>query len=668
MRKSRAAVTAALVSGVALVLASCSTPGQSSDSTTTAAPAATDTAGASVEPSGESTEAPSGEATSGGETPSGDDSGICGTPHGPYEDPGAPSGAVTVGFNELASSFNSLSGHGNSVYNANPLYLIQAQGGYYDTELGLVNNDSFITCELVSEDPLTITYTINPDAKWSDGAEVSAADLALLWIAQSGKYNTGEVKADDEGNFIGAEAGQVAFDAAAPGMALITEFPEISDDNKSITFTYSEPFVDANLNLVSSLVPAHVVGMKALGAADAEAGAAAVITAAQEDNKADLEKVANFWNTAFDATGLPSDPALYLSSGAYELTDWKTDEFMTFKARTDYTWGPKPKVETITIQYAPDPTAAVQSLANGELQIIEPQATEDVLKGVTALEGQGIVTQSGDGGTYEHVDLVFDNGGPFDPKTYGGDEEKAKAVRTAFLKSIPRQEIVDRLIVPLNPNATPRNSFSTVPGAPGYDEIVAESGIEDALNGNIEEAKAILTEAGIDTATPISVRLMYADNNPRRANEYRLIADAAAQVGFTVVDGKDASWSSKLSATDGYDASLFGWQNSTLGVGQVPPNFTGQIDGAWVGQNNFGHYNNEDVNEWMTTLNVTTDTAAQLPLLVDLEKALVEDGFGAVIFQHPNIMAFDSSKVTGVVSIPVSPTLFGNFWEWTPVG
>ena len=37
-------------------------------------------------------------------------------------------------------------------------------------------------------------------------------------------------------------------------------------------------------------------------------------------------------------------------------------------------------------------------------------------------------------------------------------------MRQAFLKTIPRQEIVDRLIVPLNPDAELRDSFTTVPG------------------------------------------------------------------------------------------------------------------------------------------------------------------------------------------------------------
>src|SRR6185312_7422103 len=248
-----------------------------------------------------------------------------------------------------------------------------------------------------------------------------------------------------------------------------------------------------------------------------------------------LVKIANFWNTGFDFTALPTDKSLYLSDGAYLMTDFKAGQYMTLQANPDYTWGPKPSVKTITIQYAPDPTAAVQSLANGELQIINPQATEDVLKGLAALKDQGIETISGDAANWEHVDLVFTNGGPFDPKSYGGDAAKALAVRTAFLKTIPRQDIVDRLIKPLNPDAQVRNSYNIIPGAPGYDEVVAANGTKAAHNGDIAEATKILSDAGVSTSTPIKVRLMYADNNPRRANEYRLIAAAAKPAGFDVI-------------------------------------------------------------------------------------------------------------------------------------
>ena len=116
----------------------------------------------------------------------------------------------------------------------------------------------------------------------------------------------------------------------------------------------------------------------------------------------------------------------------------------------------------ITIRFNEDPMAAVQALQNGEVQLISPQGTADVLKAAQALNNVDVKT--GDEATFEHVDLTFNNGGPFDPKTYGGDKAKAQKVRQAFLLTLPRQTIVDNIIKPINPNAAIRNSFTVVPG------------------------------------------------------------------------------------------------------------------------------------------------------------------------------------------------------------
>ena len=79
---------------------------------------------------------------------------------------------------------------------------------------------------------------------------------------------------------------------------------------------YSKPFVDYNVNFGTGFLPAHVVGEKALGISDPTQAVEAIQTAAQKDDKASLAKIANFWNTGFDFTSLPSDKSLYLSSGA----------------------------------------------------------------------------------------------------------------------------------------------------------------------------------------------------------------------------------------------------------------------------------------------------------------------------------------------------------------
>ncbi len=677
MRRMRVVAVTSLIAASAMVLAACgSSPGQATESNT----------GSSSSSPSESSSSSSGSSSSGGSetstsatTPAagvGEVGGsACGTPHGPYDQPsGAATGTVKAGFNELATSFNNATGHGNSTYNADPAYLMSGPGlFYYNDKSELVNNDSFGTCTLVSLDPLTVKYTIKDGVKWSDGVPVSAADIVLYWAATSGLYNTAEAKYDDNGNLLPSTG--VAFDASSPGAALITSFPKIEDNGQSVTVTYSKFYVDYNVNLTVG-VPAHVVAMHALKETDAAKATTDLMTLLQEtlgkaksapaDQAAQLKAVADFWNTGFDTTQMPSDPSIAIGNGAYTLTDWKKDQYMTFTANPDYNWGPKPQVKTIVWTYAPDPTAAVQSVQNGDLDIINPQATTDVAAGLKKLADQGVKTIQMDGAVYEHVDLVFDNGGPFDPKTYGGDAAKALKVRQAFLQTIPRQSIVNTLIKPLNPNAVLRQSFMLFPGQPGYDEMIKENGSAEYTDAGsdaaIAKAKQLLQEAG--AKTPVKVRFMYADNNPRRAQEYQLIAASAAKAGFDVIDGKNAKWSSQLPNTAIYDASLFAWQSTSTGVGQNPPNYLCKAGSDDWGQNNFGHYCSAVVNKAMDDLNSQPDATKQMEDMVTAEKALWGDAFGTLLFQFPDIVGYNSTTVTGVSDAPLSPTFLWNYWDW----
>ena len=65
---------------------------------------------------------------------------------------------------------------------------------------------------------------------------------------------------------------------------------------------------------------------------------------------------------------------------------------------------------------------------------------------------------------------------------------------------------------------------------------------------------------------------------------------------------------------------------------------------------------------------MTTDEAAQLELAAQIEAQLVEDAFGLSIFQFPEVLAYNSTYVSGAGSIPLAPTMFYAFWEWQAAG
>jgi len=168
MTKTRAVAITALVAASAMVLAGC---GNIDQAGTTTPPAATSDAATSgngavssdtgaPSATGSGGGAGSGTATASGSTPGGGgDDTACGKPHGAWAAPASTGGSVNVSFNEGITSWNGANGHSNSSYNTYPANLTQANIQYYDDQLVLNNNDTFVTCKKV--DDSTFSYTVN---------------------------------------------------------------------------------------------------------------------------------------------------------------------------------------------------------------------------------------------------------------------------------------------------------------------------------------------------------------------------------------------------------------------------------------------------------------------------------------------------------------------------
>ena len=115
------------------------------------------------------------------------------------------------------------------------------------------------------------------------------------------------------------------------------------------------------------------------------------------------------------------------------------DQSLTL-VRNDKYWGTPAKADKIVMRVITDDTASAQALANGEVQVIQPQPDPDLLNQLQGLSG---VTDKVNGGfTFEHFDVNFQT--PL---------FQDKAVRQALAYCVPRQDMVDKLIKPLDPNA-----------------------------------------------------------------------------------------------------------------------------------------------------------------------------------------------------------------------
>lgn len=559
-------------------------------------------------------------------------------------------------------SFNVDTTYGNTAANADVLYLTNDTFTYYDDEMNLVPNESFGTYTKDSDDPLTVTQTLADTAVWSDGVPVTPADLVLQWGATSGNFNTrdqADIAVDKETGAVTStnEGTDVYFDAHDPARALVTEFPQI--DGPSVTYTYSQPFVDWQQNLWfgagSPGLPAHIVGKRALGIDDATQAADAVVAAFRDHDADALAKISNVWNRDYNVTTTP-DAELSVGTGPYTVSEL-TDTSLTVQRNENYAGDHAPSIDAVVLRFIPDGASSVQALANGDVLVSQPQATAVLLTTMQGLEGVTVLNTPG--AVFEHLDLAENNAGPFDAATYDGDAGKARLVRQAFLHTVPRQEIVDTLVVPLNPDAEVRNSFTVVPGAPGYDDMVSANGMQKTYGAgpDLAQAEEVLTKAGL--TPPVTVRVMYADGDALRAQEFQALKASAEADGLFVVENVARSdWNSTLSDTAVYDAALFGWETTSTAVGESRASYGTGLS------NNFYGYTNAEVDDLYATLEKESDAAKQQEILRKIESLLVADGFGLTLFQHPRPTGV-SDRLGNVSTMPLGPAYLWNFWEWT---
>lgn len=551
-----------------------------------------------------------------------------------------PRGTITVAEVNQFSSFNPDTALGNVDINSKITNATREGFIYIDADLNVVPNTSFGTYEMLSEDPLKVKYTVNEGIQWSDGEPIDADDLILGWAVVSGHYDDFTLDPDTGG----IATGNAYFDYAGDtsGMGL-TDFPEIGDDGRSITLSFSEPFADWEIGYGIS-APAHVVWKNAgFASADEFIEHLKALPAGDPANPATpdekLRAVADFWNTGFESKVLPSDPSLYLANGPYIVSAIEEGRSITLVPNENYKGANPAKLERIVVRTIGDASAQIQALSNGEVDIIAPQASADTLDALEALDG--VTVQQGAQLAYDHIDLDFTTGVFNDAN-----------VREAFLKTVPRQEILDRIIKPLNPDAEVLNSQIFVPANTEYAETVGMNNSNKYGEVDIEGAKALL-----NGATP-TVRILYNSENPNRVDAYTLIAESATKAGFVIVNEGDPAWGSRL-GNGSYDAAIFGWTSPGVGVSGTPQLFSSS------GGGNFGSYSNADVDAWATTLVKTADKAGQVELQQKIDAQLFADAFGLPLFQSVGVAAF-TDRVQGIDKYQANQTgVWWNVWEWS---
>ena len=586
--------------------------------------------------------------------------------------PAQAAGRSTVVVHETNSltSFNSNTPGTNLVTNSVVGYLSGSGFNYYNDKKNLVANKVFGSYKIVKNksDDFRTEWTVAPGRVWSDGTPITGVDLLLSHILASNTYSKaaglGDPDSDDVPAFNSNGYGGTYADN-------IVGEPVLSADKMSVTLQFKKKI--ANWDLYGPGVsPVHTMvllaeGKKALGSvADNNAARDRFLTAFNTKNTATLKSIGKVWSEAYNFTQVDAttNPLLLVGNGGFLVESAVTKSSVTLKVNPKYNSGPAltGSIDTIIFKFISDGTAASQALANGELDIYQGQATADAVAALKKLTN--IILVGGTGVAYEHWDTRV-NAAPGQPDYNGifkGHGGKGADLRKAFLLAIPREEIVEKLIRPINANAVVLGSTFSVPGQEGYDRLVATNG-SGFYNGNqdAKNAKALrLVKKHFPNASPsnpLKVNVLVPGNNTRRAAEFALAKANAIKAGFDLVGDVQAAWPGRIQNSE-YDAVFFAYVASSVAQAGSNANF---IIGG--GNNRMG-VALPALDTILNKLQFPLDNRQVVSLIIQAERIIHSEGITLGVFQFPAVTAYNK-ELKGVKPAPLTPTLVWNYWEWS---
>ena len=330
------------------------------------------------------------------------------------------------------------------------------------------------SAEVVSVNPQTVVYQIEPRATWSDGTPVSAQDFVYDWLAQSGP-----------GRDVDGSPDSVASAAGYNDIASVTG----SNNGKTVTVVFQTPFADWS-SLFDDLVPAHVA-----------------------------ERVG--WNHGFDRF----DPAVLVSAGPFVVTSWTPGQQIIL-GRNPHWWGTPARLDQVVVRAVPGAPAMAAALRSGAAAVAYPAAFDAAFEAQVS-SAPTLQSTSNLGTTL--LQLVFNtHRAPLD----------VPEVRQGIAHVLDRASLVTSLVQPLDPLVWEDNDHLFTNTEPWYSDDANGYVEPDAVTGaHLLTAGGLAADAhGAWTlhGAPVTFELTWAADDPWSALVAPALAAQLVSAGFEV--------------------------------------------------------------------------------------------------------------------------------------
>ena len=582
-------------------------------------------------------------------------------------------------FNPL-SSLNPYTNESNLGINRDVNYLTSTGFNYINGQGEVVPNTSFgryvVTPPSSGSSNYQVKYSWNSDAVWSDGVPITKEDFLLWYMVTNNSFASG-AGLGDPGNTSTTAFKSVLYSGWEN--TYIQKPSGWGDD--FITFQYASLPFDWELHTPIAM-PAHALSMIAEGGtispqfathlSNANLAKSNFFKAFSSNQTGILRKLGDTWSKSYNISRIDrnTNPLLLVCNGAYQVVEAGVDPVKNVRLiRNDRSISNEPRIENIEFALYSDGNRAEAAVDSGEIDIYTMQPTADAVSRFKTKTGINVV--SGDASVLEHFDIRVGSSGTTwnSAKPLQGQSVQARELRSALLMAIPRQEIIDTVIKPINSLAQVPESLMVLPTNSQYFSQLQNSDVakfspnNESASIKAEKALQIVKKYYPSAAADrpiIPIRILYGANNQRRAEVGKLISSNLAKAGFQVTVAVEASWSSKLTDPT-YDAMFFAWVIQSWSSSANAANPYCSSCG-----NNFIGLSNIVIDNATKALASSQSVSEKESAYAKIENQVVTiEAASLPLFVHPVAVAVSKSLNNFKLSSNNPYSTIWNFWEWS---
>ncbi|NLT35595.1 MAG: peptide ABC transporter substrate-binding protein [Gaiellales bacterium] len=417
----------------------------------------------------------------------------------------------------------------------------------------------------VSEDGLTVTFTLRGTDKWTNGDTVTSQDFKDSWVrilepatAADYAYMLYVIEGAEEFNTGDGTVEDLGIDASDPKVL------KVSLVGKTPWFI--------PMMAHQSFFPIH---------------------------KKTVDEFGEKWTEAENI----------VTNGPFQLVEWNHESDMKLEKWADHRLAAETALNTVNLVMINEATTGVAAFENGEIDIQEELPTADMarLKALPEYKNYPLL------GIYYYG---FNTANPA--------LEKAE-VRKALSMAIDRQSIIDNVA---QADQLPATSF-TPKGMPGWDVFMKDALIKPTAD--VEGAKKVLADAGIDVATLPEIVIYYNTSEGHQAIA-TAVQEQWKQAGFKA-SLKNMEWKQYLDFVQNNDETMvyrMGWVADFADA----YNFLDVLRGG--GGNNYTRWASADYDKGLSDALQAADDTARFDIYSKMEQILEDEMPVAPIYWYTN--------------------------------